>query len=169
MQAGVHRSPRLQPCLSVLPAAEAALGHTRTAPFSNTLGVGAAAGAVGSISNVQGSDTRLHTPNGISRSRLSQSATQQQQQQQDLKAGNQGQVPGLAPGQLLQVQAHGARLPAKMLYYVRLLVNGRVVGTSEALQLREDFTLSFRDVFRCVAGHDTSNRMAERLALVTTA
>lgn len=151
----------------MLPAAEAAPGHTRTAPLSNTLGVGAPAGAVGSISSVQGSDTRLHTPNGIIRSRLSQSATQQQQQQ-ELKAGNQGQVPGLAPGQQLQVQAYGARLPAKMLYYVRLLVNGRVVGTSEALQLRDDFTLSFRDVFRCVAGHDNTNRMPQVLALVTS-
>lgn len=55
-----------------------------------------------------------------------------------------------------------------MLYYVRLLVNGRVVGTSEALQLRDDFTLSFRDVFRCVAGHDNTNRMPQVLALVTS-
>lgn len=33
-------------------------------------------------------------------------------------------------------------------YYARLLVNGHVVGTSEALSLRDDFTLHFRDVFR---------------------
>lgn len=38
----------------------------------------------------------------------------------------------------------------KFSYYVRLLVNGRVVGTSDVLALSENFTLSFRDVFRQV-------------------
>jgi hypothetical protein len=33
-------------------------------------------------------------------------------------------------------------------YYARLLVNDRVVGTSEVLILKEDYTLDFRDVFR---------------------
>jgi hypothetical protein len=38
----------------------------------------------------------------------------------------------------------------KLSYYARLLVNGRVVGTSEVVCLKEDFTLEFRDVFRWV-------------------
>jgi hypothetical protein len=33
-------------------------------------------------------------------------------------------------------------------YYCRLVVNGRVVGTSSTVALRDDFTLEFRDVFR---------------------
>jgi hypothetical protein len=70
------------------------------------------------------------------------------QQQQQLSAAARGQVLGLGSGQLLPVQQQGPKLPVKLSYYVRLLVNGRVVGTSEVLQLREDFTLNFRDVFR---------------------
>jgi hypothetical protein len=45
----------------------------------------------------------------------------------------------------------GLKLPVKLSYYARLLVNDRVVGTSEVVTLKEDYTLNFRDVFRWVA------------------
>jgi hypothetical protein len=46
--------------------------------------------------------------------------------------------------------AGGARFAGHLRYYCRLLVNGHVVGTTEAVSLKEDFTLEFRDVFRWV-------------------
>ena len=55
---------------------------------------------------------------------------------------------GLGTGQLLPVSQQGPRLPVKLSYYVRLLVNDRVVGTSETVVLKDDFSMDFRDIFR---------------------
>jgi len=35
-------------------------------------------------------------------------------------------------------------------YYARLLINGKVVGTSQLVTMQEDFTVDFHDVFRWV-------------------
>lgn len=67
----------------------------------------------------------------------------------------------MSPGSSL---AGSARLPAgaaagvlphaaiagRLRYYARLVVNGHVVGTSGVANLGEDFTIAFRDLFRCV-------------------
>jgi hypothetical protein len=44
-----------------------------------------------------------------------------------------------------------AQFTGKIRYYARLLVNGHVVGTSGLASLGEDFTVAFRDLFRCGA------------------
>jgi hypothetical protein len=45
--------------------------------------------------------------------------------------------------------AGGARRPtARLHYYARLVVNGRVVGASAAAPLGDDFRVGWRDVFR---------------------
>jgi hypothetical protein len=137
----------LHPCLSVLPAADVSAARSQTA------------GRPASISNGGTSNTQAAAgtaAGGLGRSRLGQCVQQQQQQQQQQQPGQQqqldavrkGQVLGLESGQLLPVQQQGSKPQVKLCYYARLLVNGRVVGTSETLQLREDFTLSLRDVFR---------------------
>jgi hypothetical protein len=112
--------------------------------------MGCAAGSVGRSRLGQGQppSSQQQQQQQIQQGISQQGDHQQQQQQQQLSAALQGQVLGLGTGQLLQVQQQGPKLPVKLSYYVRLLVNGRLVGTSEVLQLRDDFTLAFRDVFR---------------------
>lgn len=161
IQAGVYRPPRLQPCLTVMPAPDmTAPLHSRAAALVS----GPAAAAPAGISSQQGGcsaaaliRSRLGQqqwqPGGVQQQQQQQGLEQQpvQQQQQQLSAAaSKGQVLGLGSGQLLPVQ-QGPKAAVKLSYYVRLLVNGRVVGSSEVLQLRDDFTLAFRDVFRWVA------------------
>jgi hypothetical protein len=39
-------------------------------------------------------------------------------------------------------------LPIPSRYYVRLIINGKTVGTSQTVTMQEDFTIDFGDVFR---------------------
>jgi hypothetical protein len=64
-------------------------------------------------------------------------------------------VPVLSEGPPLPPLPAAARpggkfAPGRQRYCARLLINGHVVGTSEPVALREDFTADFRDVFRWV-------------------
>lgn len=136
MQSGVYRPPRLQPCLTVLPAPASG---PRSAARLGSSSTDSATGATSTL-----------------RSRLGWSTTGEQQQHQSTSgsnlaataAGSESGVAGLGTGQLLPVSQQGAVLHVKLSYYARLLVNNRVVGTSEAIAMRDDFTLEFRDVFR---------------------
>lgn len=130
------------------PRAAVRLGSTRGAADSSGTGTAAAAAAAGNTGS-PGPRSRLSWP--------ATSASKEQQpegsparttglEQQPAAAAD--AVVGLSTGQMLPVSQQGPKLPVKLSYYARLLVNERVVGTSEVVSLKEDYTLDFRDVFR---------------------
>eukprot|EP00775_Hariotina_reticulata_P004277 gene4277-4531_t len=156
---GVLRPPRLQPCLTVLPAT------TQTMPRA-AASLGSIGGTVDSVAGASNASMA-----GM-RSRWGQSAAQQQLQMspagppgvppsgQSAKLGQQGSCVTSAAQPIPKLQASDAAFLLlctkhfalmykliKLNYYACLLVNGRVVGTSEVVSLKEDFTLEFRDVF----------------------
>jgi hypothetical protein len=45
-------------------------------------------------------------------------------------------------------RVHGPRFTGQCRYYARLLINNKVVGTSQSVKMHEDFTVDFSDVFR---------------------
>lgn len=132
----MYRPPRLQPCLTVLPPAAAAAGGPR------------AAARLGSSSNGSAASTSSPGAAATIRSRLGWSSAGEQQQHHHGAAGSVGAVAGLATGQLLPVSQQGPRVQMNLSYFARLLVNDRVVGVSETVAIKDDFTLDFRDVFR---------------------
>ncbi|KAF6253870.1 hypothetical protein COO60DRAFT_1642856 [Scenedesmus sp. NREL 46B-D3] len=143
---GVHRPPRLQPCLTVLPATPAGpRAAARLGSSGGTVSTSSARGAVAGDGSSPGPRSRLGWP-GTGVGKQPGSPTADQQQQQHPAAASDGVV-GLSDGQLLPISQQGPKLPVKLSYYARLLVNDRVVGTGEVLPLKSDYSLDFRDVF----------------------
>ncbi|KAF6253850.1 hypothetical protein COO60DRAFT_1463007 [Scenedesmus sp. NREL 46B-D3] len=143
---GVYRPPRLQPCLTVLPATPAGpRAAARLGSSGGTVSTSSARGAVAGDGSSPGPRSRLGWP-GTGVDKQPGSPTADQQQQQHPAAASDGVV-GLSDGQLLPISQQGPKLPVKLSYYARLLVNDRVVGTGEVLPLKSDYSLDFRDVF----------------------
>jgi hypothetical protein len=127
VQLGVFRPPRLQPRITVTIGEDAGDADA------------AATGATGLLSTAGQSQFGSTMTKALLTGKQDSSSS-------TLKSTGAAAAGGGSGG----AAAGAAKFAGHLRYYCRLLVNGHVVGTTEAVNLKEDFTLEFRDVFRWV-------------------